>query len=251
MTDHNVYIAETDSTSSEMHRMMQQFDLPHGYCIITDFQTTGYGQATNRWESERGKNLLFSLLLHPDAVSPAEQFIITEIVTLAIADALQPEIDEEITIKWPNDIYIGDRKLCGILIENTIYGNSLASCIAGIGININQTVFISDAPNPVSMKQISHRDHNRLALLKDIIANILTGYADLAADNSAEHRTQLHTRYLARLYRREGLHAYRTPGGERFYASIYDITPQGFLVLRTADGRLQQYAYKEVICVHD
>jgi BirA family biotin operon repressor/biotin-[acetyl-CoA-carboxylase] ligase len=223
-------------------------ELPHGYCISADFQTSGHGQATNRWESEDGKNLLFSLLLRPTVIPAAEQFVITELVTLAIINALQDYIRQQIIIKWPNDIYVGDKKLCGILIENALCGPTIDTCIVGIGININQELFVSDAPNPVSLKQLNGRDNDRGEILAEIYQNILNYYGYLA-DNwqNNDIKQSLHYEYMNNLYRRTGYHNYSTPEGEHFRAEIEDIGPQGHLTLRLESGELRTFAFKEVI----
>ena len=242
------YLDTIDSTSTELRRRMSVEELPHGYCISADFQTSGHGQATNRWESEDGKNLLFSLLLRPTVIPAAEQFVITELVTLAIINALQDEIRQKITIKWPNDIYVGDKKLCGILIENALCGSTIDTCIVGIGININQELFVSDAPNPVSLKQLNGRDNDRGEILAEIYQNILNYYGYLA-DNwqNNDIKQSLHYEYMNNLYRRTGYHNYSTPEGEHFRAEIEDIGPQGHLTLRLESGELRIFAFKEVI----
>lgn len=242
------YLDTIDSTSTELRRRMSVEELPHGYCISADFQTSGHGQATNRWESEDGKNLLFSLLLRPTVIPAAEQFVITELVTLAIINALQDYIRQKITIKWPNDIYVGDKKLCGILIENALCGSTIDTCIVGIGININQELFVSDAPNPVSLKQLNGRDNDRGEILAEIYQNILN-YYDYLADNwqNNDIKQSLHYEYMNNLYRRTGYHNYSTPEGERFRAEIEDIGPQGHLTLRLESGELRIFAFKEVI----
>ena len=242
------YLDTIDSTSTELRRRMSVEELPHGYCISADFQTSGHGQATNRWESEDGKNLLFSLLLRPTVIPAAEQFVITELVTLAIINALQDYIRQKITIKWPNDIYVGDKKLCGILIENALCGSTIDTCIVGIGININQELFVSDAPNPVSLKQLNGRDNDRGEILADIYQNILNYYGYLA-DNwqNNDIKQSLHYEYMNNLYRRTGYHNYSTSEGEHFRAEIEDIGPQGHLTLRLESGELRTFAFKEVI----
>ncbi len=242
------YLDTIDSTSTELRRRMSVEELPHGYCISADFQTSGHGQATNRWESEDGKNLLFSLLLRPTVIPAAEQFVITELVTLAIINALQDEIRQKITIKWPNDIYVGDKKLCGILIENALCGPVIDTCIVGIGININQELFVSDAPNPVSLKQLNRRDNDRGEILEEIYQNILN-YYDYLADNwqNNDIKQSLYYEYMNNLYRRIGYHNYSTPEGEHFRAEIEDIGPQGHLTLRLESGELRTFAFKEVI----
>lgn len=276
-----------DSTSTELRRRMSAEELPHGYCISADFQTAGHGQATNHWESEDGKNLLFSLLLRPSVIPASEQFVITEIVTLAIINALQDYIRQRITIKWPNDIYVGDKKLCGILIENALCGPTIDTCIVGIGININQELFISNAPNPISLKQLNGRDNDREEIFEEIYQNILN-YYDYYADMSDRFNCQstvlsdaqkqdgavlspclrgtsgaegvnnsqlstirqsLHYEYMNNLYRRVGYHNYSTPEGEKFSAEIEEIGPQGHLTLRLQSGELRTFAFKEVIFI--
>lgn len=242
------FTSDTDSTNAEIRRLAATAQLPHGYCLITDFQTNGHGQANNRWESERGKNLLFSVLLHPTSIPPHAQFVVTEIVTQAILKALQPEIADEIEIKWPNDIYVGDRKICGILIENSLCGTVFADSIIGIGININQTDFLSDAPNPASLKQLSGHDHDRKVIIERIYSNIMSLYGELeSAKNDGFTDKKLHDFYMSHLYRRNGFHRFATPEGREFSASIESISPQGMLILREeGSGRLCHYAFKEV-----
>lgn len=242
------FTPETDSTNSEIRRLDESAPLPHGYCLITDFQTSGHGQAANRWESERGKNLLFSIMLHPTAVPPQSQFVITEIVTQAILEALQPEITDEIEIKWPNDIYVGNRKICGILIENSLCGDVLADSIIGVGININQTAFAGDAPNPASLKQLSGHDHDRKAIIEQVYDNILSLYSVLEnAENIGSIVKKLHDFYMSHLYRRNGFHRFATPDGRVFDAAIESINPQGMLtLLEKKSGHLGRYAFKEV-----
>ena len=244
------YLDTIDSTSTELRRRMSVEELPHSYCISADFQTSGHGQATNRWESEDGKNLLFSVLLRPTIIPAAEQFVITEIVTLAIINALQDYIRQKITIKWPNDIYVGDKKLCGILIENALCGPTIDTCIVGIGININQELFVSDAPNPVSLKQLNGRDNDREEILEEIYNNILN-YYNYLADNwqNNDIKQSLYCEYMNNLYRRTGYHNYSTPDGEHFRAEIENIGSQGHLTLRLESGEQRIFAFKEVIFI--
>jgi BirA family biotin operon repressor/biotin-[acetyl-CoA-carboxylase] ligase len=187
-------------------------------------------------------------LLRPIVIPAAEQFVITELVTLAIINALQDEIRQKITIKWPNDIYVGDKKLCGILIENALCGPVIDTCIVGIGININQELFVSDAPNPVSLKQLNGRGNDRREILAEIYKNILN-YYEYLADNwqNNDIKQSLHYEYMNNLYRRIGYHNYSTPEGEHFRAEIEDIGPQGHLTLRLESGELRTFAFKEVI----
>ena len=233
-----IHISSTQSTNG----CLKKRGLPHGLCVWADFQTAGRGQGINRWESAPGENLLFSLLMHPDKIAPDRQFILTEIVTTALHRVLQPFVSEPISIKWPNDIYAGDCKLCGILIENTLLGNRWDSAIIGIGLNVNQTLFLSDAPNPVSLKKLTGTDHDRHSLLAQLVDSILGRYSTY----SILGRDALHSEYMSLLYRRDGFHPYETALGERFTARIGSIDDMGLLTLITRDGSPRTFMFKEV-----
>ena len=148
-----MYIEQTDSTNRLMDQWLSQDE---GFYIATDYQTQGRGQFGNSWESERGQNLLVSFLLHPH-LPMRNQFRLAMITGLAVVETLNERCtmhDAQCTIKWPNDIYYKDKKLGGILIENQLEQGQVKDCIIGLGLNINQQTFVSDAPNPVSLRQI-------------------------------------------------------------------------------------------------
>ena len=153
--------------------------------VVAEYQTAGRGCGSNTWESERGKNLTFSVLLHPTEIPADCQFRISEAVSVAICETLErcfrplspadssPNLGEqEISIKWPNDIYVGDRKICGILIENQLRGRLISDSIVGIGLNVNQMEFRSDAPNPVSLAQLTGHEEDREALLQAFLQRL-------------------------------------------------------------------------------
>lgn len=235
-----INIRETASTNTYLARMAAM--LPSGTVIYTHHQSAGRGQRGNSWEAEPGKNLTFSLLMKNPAVAPAAQFYISEAVSLAIVYFLSQYVPD-ITVKWPNDIYYRDSKICGILIEHSLCGNSINHTIAGIGININQTEFLSDAPNPISLKLITGNDVGLDGALRDVCSRIEQGIASLGSCDL----TALHSRYLSVLYRNDGqLHEFASPSGERFRAKIADVLPTGMLVLEHEDGATWQYAFKEV-----
>ncbi len=204
--------------------------------VWTDYQSAGRGCGTNTWESERGQNLLFSMLYHPDRLPAAQQFRISMAVALALRDELTRQGLADVTIKWPNDIYWRDSKLAGILIENQLHGAFLQSSIIGVGLNVNQEVFLSDAPNPVSMRQIADRRFDRESLLRGVV-------------DAMEHRLKtaadLSDQYQQALYRRAGVYPYCDMDG-RFEAVLVGVKPDGRLVLRDTDGRVRTYAFKEV-----
>ena len=148
------------------------------------------------------------------------------------------------SIKWPNDIYWKDKKIAGILIENELEGKFITQSIVGIGLNVNQEVFRSSAPNPVSLIQILGVTINRQELLDRILRGIMASYIFLEKDyKMAVHN--LRQLYLRRLYRKEGFHPYRDKEGT-FLAEFQDVEPSGHLVLKDEQGNLRRYAFKEV-----
>jgi BirA family biotin operon repressor/biotin-[acetyl-CoA-carboxylase] ligase len=234
-----IYIRETDSTNNYLKQLLLEQRLEEGTVVLTDFQSAGRGQRGSRWESEAGKNLLFSILLYPE-VKANEQFIISQIVSLAVADSLL-SYTNDIAIKWPNDIYWKERKICGILIENVLDKERISQSIAGIGININQTKFAGNAPNPVSLRQITGEEHKLPGVLDKIKANILSYNRQLKAGNSIAIRQH----YKNLLFRCDDYHLYND-GTEYFTAKIKDVEPSGLLVLETKEGVEKRFAFKKV-----
>lgn len=199
--------------------------------VWADYQTAGRGCGANRWESERGKNLLFSMMIHPENLPANKQFQISMAISLAIVDALG-QLVGDLCIKWPNDIYWRNGKLAGILIENTLKGNFIKDSIIGVGLNVNQREFHSDAPNPVSLWQITSQETDREQLLKDILNRLDFGEA-------------LKECYMKLLYRRKGFHPYTDKDGV-FMAEIAGVEDDGHLLLIDEDGKERRYAFKEV-----
>ena len=152
--------SELTSTNTELARLADE-GAPHGTVAIAECQTAGRGQRGNTWESAPGENVTMSVLLHPDGIEPRRQFAISEAVALGVAETLDIYLPAGMRaeVKWPNDIYVGNRKICGILIENRITSTTIERAIAGIGLNVNQELFVSDAPNPVSLRQLTGARH--------------------------------------------------------------------------------------------
>lgn len=211
---------------------------------VASFQTAGRGQKGNSWESEAGKNLLFSILAHPGNLQVQEQFYISEAIALAVSDsvmeAIGPDFAADVSVKWSNDVYWKDYKMAGILIENTLQGSRILDTVAGVGLDVNQEVFVSDAPNPISLKNITGREFDIEALLNDITARFI-GYMELPAGKRAE----VDRLYRSRLYRREGYHRFRDENGV-FEACIEGIRPDGCLMLQTRSGEHRVYEFKQV-----
>lgn len=244
------WLEETDSTNSQISR--EKGTLDNFSCVAASVQRSGRGQRGNSWESEGGANLTFSLLFRPEMIHVQEQFIVSEAVALAVADYLKAN-GVEASIKWPNDIYVSDSKICGILIENSLDGDRLADCIIGIGLNVNQTSFSPSLPNPVSLKLITGRTFN----LEDELRTLHTFLVEyLSKLGSFRERNSLDGRYLENMYRRgqwcgyEEMPASEVPtekrSGKRFNARILGIDNSARLILERTDGTVSHYSFKEI-----
>lgn len=217
--------------------------------VTTDYQTHGHGQVNTVWESARGENLLFSFLFRPEHITAGEQFFLSEIACLAVAHTLDA-YTEGISVKWPNDVYHHDRKICGMLLRHTLSGAQISATLVGIGLNLNQKQFVGDAPNPVSLRQIIGQPADREEVLCHFAHHfdrLLRAVTPPDPDERHVGRQRLHREYLRRLYHRDGAYDYvDTASGETFSAHIVDVAPTGQLTLRTTDGRLRHYHFKEV-----
>lgn len=253
-------VPECRSTSAVLAAMP---DAPHGTVVVTDRQTAGRGQRGNSWEAQPGANLTFSLLLRPQAIPAARQFELSMIVALEVAACVRRALAgapdaPRVCVKWPNDIYVGDRKIAGILIENSLSGSGIERSIAGIGLNVNQRRFLSDAPNPTSIIHYTGTLTPLAPLLETLCTSILTAlerYETATAasaprevsaalgDSHSGAREALLARYRAELWRGEGEHPFHEPGGATFRASIASIAPDGTLTLSTG----KTYAFKEIV----
>jgi len=235
-----MYITSTNSTNTLLKELVAKGEWRESERFIrAGYQTAGRGQTGNGWESEADKNLLCSILL-----PPRQNLFELNVIT---AVAVQRILGEAFTIKWPNDIYWNDKKVAGILIENAIIGNEIKYSIAGIGLNVNQTTFVSNAPNPVSLKQITGIDYD----LDELMAQLMTAVGRALKEDVWEY-------YKAHLYRREGF----WPFVERevstaptmnadsltdsFMACIKDILPTGEIVLQDQQGKERKYHFKQV-----
>ena len=239
MRIHRIQLDETDSTNSYIRELAapENDDM---LVVTTDYQSAGRGQGSNHWESERGKNLLCSIMVCPTAIKPTRQFLLSEAGALAVAEVLDNYTDG-ISLKWPNDIYWHDKKICGTLIETSMATGKLRTCVFGIGLNINQHVFHSDAPNPVSLWQIRGCETDREAVLVHIL-QVLQKYLFMLYNGEEEKVSSL---YHSRLYRREGFFPY-LDSNELFMAEIVGVADEGPITLCDTEGKQRSYAFKEV-----
>jgi BirA family biotin operon repressor/biotin-[acetyl-CoA-carboxylase] ligase len=236
-----ISLPETGSTNTYAISLLSKERPEEGCVVITDNQTQGKGTDTNTWESEKGKNLTFSLILYPEFKAD-QQFVLNKSISLGICDFVRAELPQsEITIKWPNDIYIGNNKSCGILIQNSVIGNRLDYVVVGIGLNVNQTIFTSDAPNPVSLKMISGKDYNLDELLHKLLNSIFEKYTEAKPETSRK----IENDYRKKLYRLMEWHEYILKGTETI-ARITGTNSFGQLELETENGQVFTCDLKEV-----
>lgn len=239
-----IKLTEVDSTNYFATNLAMNPDTEEFTVVWADEQTSGRGQENNFWESEAGKNLTFSIILKPCFLKIEQQFFLSKAISLAIVNFLQP-ITGHISVKWPNDIYWKDKKICGILIENIVEQNIIRNSIVGIGLNINQEKFLSNAPNPVSLKNIKKEDYDLEFCLKEILQQIDRFY-QLLIDEKFDEINQL---YLSCLYRFNEFAAFKTGEGI-FRAKIIKVEDSGELVLELTSGETKKFFFKEVEFVH-
>ncbi|MBW4890347.1 biotin--[acetyl-CoA-carboxylase] ligase [Mucilaginibacter sp. HMF5004] len=236
-----VTITELDSTNNFLKESLaNSTPLPEGTVIMAEAQYAGRGQQNNKWNSEPGKNLTISILLKPSFIALSEQFNINVAISVGIIKCLQNVLGPSAKIKWPNDIYFGENKLGGVLIENMVQGERIKNAIIGIGLNVNQEVFPDWVPNPVSVKQILQRDYELKALLSDLCANIEAAYLMLRAGNFE----QLKALYINQLYWYNEAHQFKDKDGV-FEGTITGFEKNGQLIVSTATG-IRLYNFKEI-----
>ena len=235
-----IKVETTKSTNAYLKELANKQVVTEGTAVAASNQTEGKGQRGNSWESEAGKNITCSLLLYPSFLLTRQIFLLSEAVSLGVKETLNT-YTEEITVKWPNDIYYNEQKIAGILIENELTGNEYNMSVVGIGLNINQEHFFSDAPNPVSLKQITGKDYDTETILKEMVKNIMNLYEKLKAGD-AENIIQM---YHEALYRKTGFHRYEDNDGI-FNALINRVSDDGLLHLITDNNEERSYAFKEV-----
>jgi BirA family transcriptional regulator, biotin operon repressor / biotin---[acetyl-CoA-carboxylase] ligase len=232
-----IYVPECHSTNSLLNELNDSSQMPEGTVLITDSQTAGRGQRGNKWEAEPGKNLTFSVLLRPGFLEAKDQFRLNMAVSLAIVGSLMPYVPT-IKLKWPNDIFVGDNKIGGILIENQLQGMSLSSSVIGIGLNINQENFSSE--NAASICSISGIVNDLNTVFQRLIECLEGEYLDLRTGKSSK----LKTRYLNSLYKFNESQRFESMG-ESFSGSIFDVDANGRLCVETM-GESRVFSFKEV-----
>jgi len=235
-----IKLSSTDSTNLYAAQLLKSENVEEGTIVHTYEQKAGRGLGQNTWESEKGKNLTFSIILFPHFLPVQHHYMLSKVVSLGVSEYVSSKIDH-IKIKWPNDIYWQDKKLAGILIENSIKGSTMNYSVAGIGLNLNQVQFVSNAPNPVSLKQITKKKYaidDELVLVRQHIKKY---YQMLKAGQMNE----INRAYIDNLYRFNKFYNFRW-NNRIFRAKITGVNEYGHLQVLTSDNEKKEFEMKEI-----
>ena len=235
-----LFFENLPSTNTHTAGLLKKNNLKEGTIIYTNYQSAGKGYSGNNWESEEGKNLLISIVVFPSFIRPEDQFLISMTISLGICDFLERFIPD-CSIKWPNDIYVNNDKIAGILIENYIIGELIESTIAGIGLNINQERFISPVPNPVSLRMLTGMNYDLHACLLQLCGNLDKRYKQIIAGDSI----QIKKEYISKLHRLNEWCKFRDSNGI-YDGRILTIGDYGRLKIEKRDGKTCEYSFKEI-----
>jgi BirA family biotin operon repressor/biotin-[acetyl-CoA-carboxylase] ligase len=242
---HAIYLTTVDSTNSYASEMLRQNTAIEGTIIYTFNQTNGRGQRGNTWLGEPNKNVALSLILTPGFLDAKDQFLLTKIISLSVADLMAELLQNQgnctIKIKWPNDIYVNDKKIAGILIENTLAKNTIQNSIIGIGLNVNQTEFSREI-NATSLKKITSAEFD----LKEVIARLCDFIEARYLQLKCNKLDNLNHAYLKYLYRLNSWEKYSVTG-KIFEGKIIGITASGKLELESHSGLIEEYDLKEIV----
>ncbi len=210
------------------------------------FQTSGRGQKGTQWESAAEKNLTFSILIKPTLLKATDQFLVSQIVALGVTKYLKG-FKLNATIKWPNDIYVDNKKICGILIEHYLSGANLSASIIGIGLNLNQKHFASDAPNPTSLSLEKGVDLDIYYELKQLLAIINSYYLRLNVKSYSLFKKEIEAQYKESLYKLNSFAFFQdVKTDEIFEAQILGVDKNACLIIEKRDGLKRSYAFKEI-----
>jgi BirA family transcriptional regulator, biotin operon repressor / biotin---[acetyl-CoA-carboxylase] ligase len=235
------HFEKVDSTNHEAAKWITDNMPPQGSAVLADFQTTGKGLGSNTWESAKKENLLTSIILYPEFLPAGKQFMLNKIISLSVKECVRYYVgSENVKIKWPNDIYIKNRKISGILSQNSLSGNQIIYTIAGVGLNVNQTVFPDHLPNPVSLKMITGKQYRVKNVLSQLQQTLVRFYTLLANDKS----TEIDNMYLQSLFNYNITAKYRS-GGKEWYGKITGVSQYGHLIVER-DGQTCAFDLKEI-----
>lgn len=235
-----ISLPECHSTNDFAAEKLQEPTLSEGTVIITDRQTRGRGQRGAEWVAAPGTNLTFSCVLRPTFLPISAQFQLNMVISLAILDVVAEITHKPVYIKWPNDIVVDDKKICGILIENQLRGSVFASSIAGIGLNVNQQQFPFEGPTSLAL--LTGHTFDLDEVLGKLLHVLETHYVALRQGNAPDRAT----RYREALYWRNERHTFTTLAGEVFDGSVRDVDQAGRLQVETDQG-IRLFSVKEIV----
>jgi BirA family biotin operon repressor/biotin-[acetyl-CoA-carboxylase] ligase len=230
-----------NSTNSYLKKLSKDLDISNWTVITAEYQTVGRGQMQTKWESEKGKNLICSVLIRLKDLKVQDQFYLNCAISLGIFNVLKGYNLKQLRIKWPNDIMSVNKKLGGVLIENSLTNNIIYQTIIGIGINVNQEIFIN-LPKASSMKQLLKRDFDRDILLNQIIVSLEEQISRLEQKNF----TPLHRDYEAVLYKKNIPNLFEQEDKKKFMGKILGISEQGNLIIEKENQSVREYGFKEI-----
>jgi BirA family biotin operon repressor/biotin-[acetyl-CoA-carboxylase] ligase len=236
-----IQLETVDSTNSYAARLLHDSVPQGGTAIMALFQQAGKGQRGTTWDSEEGKNLLVSYITYPGFLHPQDQFQLSQMVSLALADTIQTLSGSRVSIKWPNDIMVDGMKIAGILIENAIRNNTITHSIIGIGVNVNQTAFRSFSPPATSLKMLKNIEFDIAECFETLNKNLDKWYLQLKTGKDRKIREE----YLEYLYLKGQESGYECKSG-RFRGTIRDVLPDGSLEMVNAEGKKLLFRNKEV-----
>ena len=234
-----LFFQNLPSTNAHTFDLMKKSKLPEGTILYTNYQSAGKGYSGKKWESEDGKNLLISIILYPSFIKPEDQFLISMVISLGVCDFLMRFIPE-CSIKWPNDIWVNNDKIAGLLLESSLTGNQIESTVAGIGLNINQQRFLSNAPNPVSLNQLTGVNYDLPSSLEKLASDLDKRYKQLIGGNYG----QIKKEYVSKLYRLNRWHEFRDKNG-LYRGRVLTVGDYGRLIIERQNGEISEYSFKE------
>ena len=234
-----LFFKNLPSTNSHAAFLLKKNKLPEGTIVYTNYQSAGKGYSGNTWEGEDGKNLLISIILYPSFIKPEDHFLISMVISLGVCDFLMRFIPE-CSIKWPNDIWVNNDKIAGLLLESSLTGNQIEFTVAGIGLNINQQRFLSNAPNPVSLNQLTGVNYDLPSSLEILASDLDKRYKQLIGGNYG----QIKKEYISKLYRLNRWHEFRDKNG-LYRGRVLTVGDYGRLIIERQNGEISEYSFKE------
>ncbi len=243
MGKRTIHLDEIDSTNSFAQELISKTSPTEGTLILADYQAGGKGQIGRKWHSNKGVNILATYIIKPVFIDIADQFLLNMAISIGVYRTISAWLDAEVKIKWPNDIYVADRKICGMLIQNFLRGNKISHTIIGLGINVNQRDFPEDIPNPTSLSIELLQDIDRAEVISHLSSTLEKYYLLCRHANNFQ---DIKTQYLSHLYRFNQFQEYRDNQGNVFSARIIDVSHEGKLILEQDSGSIKAFAFREI-----